>query len=315
MSEVAGDALDLWAGIADRFDGVPLPGGGRTAERFDRLWSMAAVSPAAARLGEAHLDAVAILAEAGHPLPTGARLGVWAARGATDCSLGAAADGSLHLSGDKPWCTGATSVTHALVTAEHHDGGALVLVDLRADGISLPAPQWTSPAFAVTDTRTVTFGTFVAASDVVGDRDWYLRRPGFWHGAIGVAACWAGSIAGIAERVRPQWPGNAHALTHLGAVDAALWSMHAVITEAGREIDVAPDDSAEAHRRALRVRHTVDVTIDDIFRRITRAIGPGPLAHRPGLHVELAEVDLYRRQCHAERDLEVLGGLVTEPGR
>jgi len=29
------------------------------------------------------------------------------------------------------------------------------------------------------------------------------------------------------------------------------------------------------------------------------------------VHVELAEVDLYRRQCHAERDLEVLGRIAA----
>ena len=304
----------LWASIADHLEPLPLPGGGRTDERLDRLWQMATVSPSAARLGEAHLDAVAILAEAGRVAPRGGRLGVWAARGAQDCMLAATPGGGLRLIGDKPWCTAATSATHALVTAEHQGSGALVLVDMQRAGISLPPPQWISPAFADTDTRTVSFDLIVDDADVIGVDDWYLRRPGFWHGAVGVAACWAGSVAGIVGRIRPQWPANPHAAAHLGAVDAALWSMHALLTEAGREIDAVPDDALYAQQRALRVRHAVDATIDDVLRRVTRALGPGPLAHRPDLHVELSEVDLYRRQCHAERDLEALGNLVNVPG-
>ena len=40
---------------------------------------------------------------------------------------------------------------------------------------------------------------------------------------------------------------------------------------------------------------------------VTRNVGPAPLAYRPDLHLVLTETDLYRRQCHAERDLADLG--------
>src|SRR5580693_3748707 len=70
-----------FAGAAEsgRLD-LPLPGSGRTRERWARLAGLAAQDLSLARLGEGHADAVAILAELGGPAPEpGSRWGVWAA--------------------------------------------------------------------------------------------------------------------------------------------------------------------------------------------------------------------------------------------
>ena len=184
---------------------------------------------------------------------------------------------------------------------------------MRQGGVRLSEPTWSSPAFAAVDTRTVAFDDAPIENDaVVGTSDWYLQRPGFWHGAVGVAACWAGSAQGLVDRLRPDWPSDAHAIAHLGAIDAALWAMRAAITTAAGEIDTAPDESADdRRRRALRVRHVVDTLVADITTRAVHAVGPAPLAYRPDLHRVLAETDLYRRQCHAERDLAELGHLTA----
>jgi len=160
------------------------------------------------------------------------------------------------------------------------------------------------------DTRTVHFDLGVCADDIVGFDDWYLQRPGFWHGAIGVAASWAGCADGIVSRLVPRWKDDAHAVAHLGAIDALLWSTRTIIEAAGDEIDSEPIGTADSRqRRALRTRHLVDVAVGEIIDRTTRALGPGPLAHAKHLHRHIAETDLYRRQSHAERDLEVLGVL------
>ena len=34
---------------------------------------------------------------------------------------------------------------------------------------------------------------------MVGGLHWYLNRPGFWHGAINPAACWAGGALSLIE--------------------------------------------------------------------------------------------------------------------
>ena len=166
---------------------------------------------------------------------------------------------------------------------------------------------------AAVDTRTVDFDLGVDADDIVGTDDWYLQRPGFWHGAVGVAASWAGCADGIVRRLATHWKDDAHASAHLGAIDAQLWSMRTVIDAAGHEIDDEPvGTAASRQRRALRVRHLVDAAVGEIIGRTMRALGPAPLAHMPDVHRHIAEADIYRRQSHAERDLEVLGAL-TRP--
>lgn len=64
-----------------------------------------------------------------------------------------------------------------------------------------------------------------------------------------------------------------------------LWSWAAVSPTLGR--------LAEAHHDA-------------------RAGGPRMLALGTDVQLRLAEVELYRRQCHAESDLEVLGSIAAE---
>ena len=63
---------------------VPLPGAGRTRERWSALATLGAADLTVARVVEPHLDAVAILGEAGHPDlgdPGTRTWGVYAAEG------------------------------------------------------------------------------------------------------------------------------------------------------------------------------------------------------------------------------------------
>jgi alkylation response protein AidB-like acyl-CoA dehydrogenase len=301
--------------LADALDRLPQqlprPAGGETSSRFRALWDVAVESPSLGRLAEAHFDAIAILQEGGREPVAGARYGVWAAGGPDPATLERTSSG-WRLTGTKHWCSGASIATHALVTARDGDSNALVAVDLRRGGVSLQPPTWTSPAFTAIDTRTVRFDLDVDEGDIVGTDDWYLRRPGFWHGAVGVAACWAGCSAGLIRELLPKWPQDPHALAHLGAIDSDVWTMQALLDRAAAEIDDANDRPDDGRRRALRVRHAVDALVADITVRAQRAVGPGPFAHRDDLHVRLAETDLYRRQCHAERDLEQLGRSATD---
>ncbi len=61
---------------------LPLPGGGRTRQRWAVLAQLAGEDLSLARLAEGHTDALAILAELGAPTapPAGSRWGVWAAQ-------------------------------------------------------------------------------------------------------------------------------------------------------------------------------------------------------------------------------------------
>lgn len=298
------------------FRQLAVPGRGGTAARFEALWNIASCSPSLGRLAEAHHDAVAILHEADRTEVAPGLHGVWAA-GGPDPLLLVREGGSWRLRGSKHWCSGATLATRALVTAAQPSGlGALVLVDLTADGVRPAAPNWESPALRAVDTRTVQFDLAIDADAIIGVDDWYLRRPGFWHGSVGVAACWAGCVDGIVSRLQPGWRSDPHAVAHLGAIDALLWSMRTLVAATGDAIDAEPiGEEPVRQQRAMRIRHIVVEAVDEIIDRIPRALGPGPLALQPNVHRHLAETDLYRRQSQAERDLESLGGLSRTVGR
>ena len=284
---------------------IPLPGQGATATRHRRLATIARTDLALARLAEAHVDAIAILAEAGRR-PNQGIYGVWAAETAhLPVYLDHFAEG-LFVTGTKMFCTGAGLIDRALITVDE----CLVDVNLRdfSDAITIDQSAWKSSAFAETNTAAVTFRAMpVAKSDVVGERNWYLKRPGFWHGACGPAACWAGGAMGLYDYAILQSRDDCHTVAHLAAIKADVWALWAYLDQAGMEIDNNPSDVDEALVRALTVRHLIEQAASDILLRVGRAYGPRPLAYDSQVSQRYQEVELYIRQSHAERDLEVLG--------
>ncbi len=286
---------------------LPFPGRGETALRHRRLAEFGRMDLGVARLAEAHTDAVAILAEAGRE-PRSGLYGVWAAE-TSGCPL--TFDG-IKLAGTKMFCTGADFLDRALVTVD----GTLLDVNLRAspDTIRVDSSAWKTCAFAETRTATVIFsGTPAGKEDVIGEPNWYLDRVGFWHGACGPAACWAGGAKGLVDYALRQFQGDCHTMAHLGAMDAGIWGLCAYLEFAGNEIDSKPRDKPSAHLRALRLRHLVDQACADVLTRFGRAYGPRALAFDDDVSRRYQELELYIRQCHAERDLEFLGKLLPTP--
>lgn len=307
------DALDTLA-RNDELD-VAVPGAGRTAERHHRLFDIARRDVAVARLAEAHVDAVTILREAGRVPVAGARYGVWAAdTPGTSLEID---DGHTRLSGVKSFCTGGGLLDRALVTVRTR--GSVLLVDVDVDPgrdtVQFDLDAWSSPAFATTRTASATFECHRLDDDaVVGDPDWYLDRVGFWHGACGPAACWAGGAAGLVDDAigRASTADDPLRDAQVGALAALRWRMLAVLTQAGQEIDAEPGDRDAAHRRALVVRHDVERAATEIIDRYGRLLGPRPLIFDPDIVRRVGEVQLYVRQCHGERDLQALGRAVLD---
>ena len=287
---------------------VPLPGGGETSERFRYLADVASTSVVLARLVEGHLDAVAILAEAGTAAPEG-ELGVWAASSAGNRLVATRARGGWHIHGSKPYASGASTLTHALVSAEAPDGARLFLIETAGAIEAIPG-SWPAVGMQASDSATVNVDTRVDDDAAIGGVEWYFRRPGFWHGSVGVAACWLGGARAVARAL--QRAHSPHALAHLGAVDASLAAATALLDQAAREIDAAPSSAGDAAElRALRVRTVVEAAATDALTRAGRALGAGPLCH-DAEHAQLvADLTVYLRQSHAEVDLERIGRLVT----
>jgi alkylation response protein AidB-like acyl-CoA dehydrogenase len=308
------DAADVRAHIGAPW---PLPGAGDTWRRWQLLAAVAADDLPLAKLVEPHYDAVAILHElhATPPAP-GEVWGVWAAEPPFAVLTAEEGEQGWRLSGSKAFCSGATVVTHALVTATAADGPRLFAIDLAADGIRAGAgPAWVGAGMRRADTGTLDL-VDVEAEPIGGPGD-YVDRPGFWMGAIGVAACWWGGARGVADVLEQRASDlDPHALAHLGAVRSRLDVTGLALEAAAARLDRC-DDRSSAERLALSVRAQVADAAAVTISHVGRALGPAPLAFDARHAEQVADLEVFVRQHHAERDLARLGALAgvrPDPG-
>jgi alkylation response protein AidB-like acyl-CoA dehydrogenase len=182
-----------------------------------------------------------------------------------------------------------------------------------ASRIRFDESDWKTNALIETHTATATFTQVPIAPDqIIGQLGWYLNRLGFWRGAIGPAACWAGGAEGLVDYAARQTRHDPHTIAHFGAMNASVWALRSYLESAGREIDEDTNTFARARTLALTVRHLVEQSCTDILRRLTRAHGPHPLVSDSEVSRRYQDLDLYLRQSHAERDLETLGRALRE---
>ena len=321
---VAGD-VDASVGLARELGALAPAVGRETWPVFSALATLGAVDLTTARTVEPHWDALAILDQAGHPVPEEGSWGVWAAsppgttlaasRTTPDEGGDGASEGPWLLSGTKPWCSLADRLSHALVTAAVKDGPPrLFAVALRDGGVSVDPSAWAPRGLRDVTTSTVTFGDVPA--EPVGEAGWYLERPGFAWGGIGVAAVWFGGAAAAAgllwSTARTRRPDQV-ALLHLGACDVVLDGALTALRHAATAIDEGRADGEEGRLLAARVRAQVAAAAEEVLTRVGHALGPGPLALDPEHAGRVADLTLYLRQHHAERDLAALGALVAPP--
>lgn len=299
---------------------VPQPGGGATAARWTALAGWGRRDLALARLAEGHTDAVAILRAAGRTPDPAALYGVWAARsGGTGARLVRLGSG-MALHGTVRFCSGARICDRALVVADSPDAAAagrlLVDVPVARSGVQVDPDTWAAAAMAAADTLDVRFaGVPVAAGDVVGEPGWYTGRPGFAVGGAGVAAVWWGGAAGILDRVVGHLPAepDAHQLAHLGELHALLEAASALLARVAAAVDAEP--GADHSRRVAEVRCVVERVVREVVDRAPRMVGPAPLSRDGDLARALADLPLYARQHHGERDHAALGAQVLATRR
>lgn len=321
----------------------PRPAEGNTALLWELLATVAALDVAAARVFEPHLDALAILAQAGHdPARASGAWGVFAAEGA-GMRLAAESNGSgVLLSGAKPWCSLAQVLDHAVVTAHTDDGGrAAFAVDLRHAGVTCEEPEWVARGLQEIPSGTVRFDR-VPAEPLQGT-NWYFSRPGFAWGGMGVAACWLGGAVGIARdyrdslragRLSGREPDQV-ALASLGELDRTLTSALQYLAGTAEGIDrqgqasteqvsteQVPNDQGSPQQwnagrvtpwsDALRVRATCAAAVERVMSVVGSNRGPGPLAFDRTYAKRMADLALYVRQHHGMRDDAQLGSLTLK---
>lgn len=312
---IGGDVDAALRRLPDLSAGIPGPGGGQTGRYLTALAGFGAGDLTVARVVEPHLDAVAILAQAGlSPAAVGrpgAAWGVFAAEGPGQRLTAAENGRGWTLTGVKPWCSLAGRVEHAIVTAHTGpDARRAFAVELRHPGVRVLDRPWVSRGLSGVTSVAVAFDEVEAVP--VGEDDWYLTRPGFAWGGIGVAAVWYGTARALADRLRTaagQRPPDQVAYWHLGAVDAALHAAGCVLAAAAEAIDAGRAAGEAGSILAARVRAVCAGVAEDVLARAGHALGPGPLTGEEEHARRVADLTVYVRQHHAERDLARLGEL------
>lgn len=301
----------------------PLPGKGKTALLWELLASVTAVDVAAGRVFEPHLDALAIISQAAADatddsgFPDGT-WGVFAAERPGMRLSAVGADGHVLLDGAKPWCSLAQLLSHAVITAHTDDGGrAAFAVNLRHGGVEAEDAGWVARGLQEVPSGTVHFRQ-VPATPLRGT-GWYHRRPGFAWGGMAVAACWLGGAVGVARDYRQgllaasaagREPDQV-ALGGLGEVDRLLASAMHCLARAAARVDGDPGVAAgpSAWSEAQRVRGTVAAAVERILLVVNTNRGPTPLAFDEAYAKRTADLALYIRQHHGQRDDAQLGAL------
>ncbi|MCU0070316.1 acyl-CoA dehydrogenase [Pseudomonas koreensis] len=291
-------------------DHLPMPGSGQTIERFQALAAVAGHDLSLCKLYEGHTDALAIIQQLGGSPTPGSTWGMWAAE-PPDARVRITPAGHLvRLNGRKAWCSGAAVLSHGLLTAwDQDEHQQLVAVAMDQPGVKITGDGWQAVGMGATGSVEVTFDN--VEGQAIGDPGDYLQRPGFWQGGIGIAACWYGAARQIAERLRRLCAQREepHALAHLGAVDTALHAAAAALRASAANIDAHPDANAELMAR--RVRAVVEQSAEQVIRDTGRALGAGPFCKDRHFARLIADLPVYLRQSHAERDLAALGQSVA----
>ncbi|PNI06993.1 hypothetical protein CXX84_18525 [Arthrobacter sp. AFG7.2] len=322
IAAAAGNVPALLALAREAGKRWPQPGSGSTGLLWEFLATVAAIDVAAARVFEPHLDALAILKQAGRdPSRATGSWGVFAAEG-QGTRLSAEPHGSgVLLDGAKPWCSLAPVLDHAVITAHTDDGGrAAFAVNLRHPGVTCEEPAWVARGLQEIPSGTVHFDR-VPAEPLQGT-NWYFSRPGFAWGGMGVAACWIGGAVGLARDYRDSLQAGKSAgrepdqiaLAALGELDRVLTSALQHLAHTAERTDRArlPGGQASAWSDALRVRGTCAAAVDRVLSMVGSNRGPGPLAFDGKYAKRMADLALYVRQHHAMRDDAQLGALTLK---
>ncbi|WP_265442722.1 acyl-CoA dehydrogenase [Flexivirga meconopsidis] len=300
---------------------LPVPGDGRTTELWATLADLGEIDLTVARAVEPHLDAAAILVQARRDgyldgdFEFAGSWGVFAAE-APDARLRASrsdtGDGWV-LDGNKPWCSLADRLDHALVTAWlDDDTRGLFAIDLHDERVT-PADDSGWVAHGLPEVTSVAIEARGLPARPIGPPHWYLDRPGFAWGGMGVAVIWFGAARAIADQVRRRRRApDQIAKLHLGQLDLLIWSGETVLQSAATQVDGSMDTTPQM--LALRVRAQCAQIAEEVLRIADHAMGPAPLALDRRYAERVSDLRLYVRQHHAERDLAALGEAVYAGG-
>jgi hypothetical protein len=263
-----------------------------------------------ARLVEGHVDALRILGQADRLPHPQALYGVWASRSRRTGVRAVRDAAKFRLSGTLRFASGAGVIDRALVPvwldADHHQ-----LLDLDVRDLPVDATAWVTSAMQVSASHSVEVDLAVSADEAsVGPLDFYLNRPGFFPGGIGVAACWAGGAARIVDLLleRPAAGWSETATARLGAARVWLTIAAAAIRSSAGALDDLPSDAGVEWRAiSTEVRAAVAAAVGGVLDNARRIAGAAGFSHDAAFSHAYHDLDLYVLQQNADADRAYLG--------
>lgn len=292
---------------------LPLPGLGRTGARWSALAALGRHDLCAARLAEGHVDAVAILKEAGRDADPHTLYGVWASRSRGARVQAERRESSWVLGGTIAFCSGAGLIDRALITAFAAEAGTepdpseqlLFDVQLAQPGVRPLPGTWPALGMDATASLHVAIDS-VSLPDyaAIGEPGYYTRRPGFQWGGAGVAAVWLGGAAAAVDAATTAAGLDAHRAALLGSLMAQLAAADALLARTAAELDErSRDDHTTA---AMQCRAVAEAVARQAIATVPMVVGPARLSQDRRLAQHLADLQLYIGQYHTGADPAML---------
>lgn len=279
-----------------------------------------------ARLTEGHVDALRILAEAGTAPEPGALYGVWASRSGGTGLYGTPEDDAWWLRGRLLFASGAGLLNRALVTVWPQED-THVLLDAEVSDWPFDTGAWHTRAMEGSRSHRVELDGPVTARRI-GAENFYLDRPGFFPGGVGVAAVWTGGAARVLDLLAtaiggfrnlpvPKQLRLGRARTDL-AVAVALIRQAGAVLQAETALECGPGEGTrarpEGHQESVRTvatlcRAGVGAAVRRILEEIRTLAGPAGLAFHEDLTRAVDDLTIYVAQQSQDGDAGHLGAL------
>lgn len=296
---------DLLYKLVDLAKNLPYPASGQTYQRWQMFAQIAGYDLSLAKLFESHCDALSILKELGYQAEIDDQTwAVWAAEGGP-APLQVE---NNHCNGIKTWCSGAEFIHKALMSYKNkQDQAQLCIVELAHPSVQVDLSHWQAVGMQGTQTAQVSFDNTPVIS--IGDPNCYLERPGFWHGAAGVAACWYGAAVRLVGFLHESCKLNPNAFKkmYLGELAQQLSVTKQYFQYIAKLID---DEPMLSHEREIRIlRAQTEQCCQSVIQLVGKALGARPYCEEAIFSQLIADLPVFIRQSHAAFDYESIAEL------
>lgn len=284
---------------------LPYPASGQTYQRWQMFAQVAGYDLSLAKLFESNCDALSILNELGYQDEIDDQTwAVWAAEGGP---VPVQVENN-QCSGIKTWCSGAEFIQKALMSYKDKQGQAqLCIVELAHPSVHVDLSHWQAVGMQGTQTAQVHFDNTPVT--VIGQPNRYLERPGFWHGAAGVAACWYGAAVRLVSFLQEscQTHPNAFKKMYLGELAQQLSVTKQYFQYIAMLID---DEPMLSHEREIRIlRAQTEQCCQSVIQLVGKALGARPYCEEATFSQLIADLPVFIRQSHAAFDYESIAEL------